>query len=228
MEKRSMLKALETFIAFLMVGCGLSAPPARPFPTPVPSPTHSIASDPNGLETPSRYYPLREGASYVYRHSENGLVLGTLTIAFHEVSQVDGRITARADRSLDVLSGPQPVRSDRVILSNESIDFAYYLDNGDVYNRFSLPLKAGRKWTFPAPDGVHNLTVQEIVEAQAPLRNFKDCVHIYEKAENNLVLSECDYWLAPDVGLVRFRYRQTIQGEKAPYVEVVDELSSFS
>lgn len=203
----------------LLVGCGQSPAPAV---VPSPSPEPSVA--PSG---PPNYYPLRQDAEYVYYHRENGLLTGTLTLSFRKVALEGDQTVAQVDRKLELSSGTPQTSSDRVLRNPNTIDFASFLDNGSIYNRFVLPLEPGKVWYFATPDAEHRFSVTEITDILTPLRTFRNCVHIVETGENNLVSSETDYWLAPEIGLVRYRFRQTIKGEASPYIEIIDEMQSF-
>lgn len=207
----------------VLAGCSHAAP-SLPEPTPVPTPTPTPVATP----TPApNYYPVKNGASYTYRHLENGVLMGELVISFSDVQQQGDQTTAIANKTYNLTGNTMPPQSDRLTISDSTIDFAFNQENGVIYNRFVLPISVGNKWSFSTPDRDHTFVVSELADVVTSLGIFRKCAHLVERGENSLVITEIDYWLANGIGLVKYRYRQTVKGQDAPYIEVVDELFSF-
>lgn len=217
-----MAKELVLFSMLLVLAACSHAAPSSPDPTPAPTPTPIVTPTPA-----PNYYPIKNGTSYTYRHQENGVLMGELVISFSGVQQQGDQTLAIADKIYNLTGNTMPPQSDRLTISTSSIDFAFNQDNGVIYNRFVLPIVVGSRWNFSTPDRDHSFLVSELADVVTSLGVFSKCAHLVEHGENSLVTTDVDYWLANGVGLVKYRYRQTVKGQDAPYIEVVDELFSF-
>jgi hypothetical protein len=144
------------------------------------------------------YFPLSDGATWVYRMSLNGKVIGKSTTQAGVVEAADGVVKAKVAVTTEAQDAAgQSITAKAIATYRKTADeLLYEMANGTRRVELGLPLAKGKAWK----DAGLDVAVEAEETLSVPYKKDVKALKVVAKVGQTIVATN---WYAPDLGLVR-------------------------